>query len=207
MKDFGIFYFKQSTKEFLGWVSTKPPNGVLLDTLRLQGMVTLEWSKILMLRLHYGGFKKHFGSAVVPNLTDTDSLIQHITITPEVVEKFGLDPECLDEVEVEHLLAKINDIEPMFDLTKAGYNTYKGRVGFAKLEVGTEKRKSDGKLVTQYLIAYAGAQSKMYALYFAEVEQVNGEEVQGEDACQGDSRRSPEEELRLGGLRKGHLRS
>jgi len=157
MLDYDIYYHNNVTGEFLGWVSFAKPNGVKLTTLRLQGLVTLEWSKLLMQRLHYFGFKHHFGSLCKLLFTDTDSFIYLLTLTKELLHRFGLNHLEAEDVQTEHILAAINKEWPLFDLSKAGDNTYKGVLGFAKLEVGGD----------QVLLSYCGGQPKMYALLIA----------------------------------------
>jgi hypothetical protein len=155
VEDYEIVYHRESTGEFLGWVSFKSSKGVMLNTLRLQGWATLEWAKVVMMQLHYDVFKAHFGPAAKLLFTDTDSFIYHITLTDELLRHFDLDAFDPCIIEVEHLFQQYNlKFEPVFDLCKAGNKTYKGRVGFAKLEIG-------GK---QMLIEFYGAQAKMYAL-------------------------------------------
>jgi hypothetical protein len=156
MKDFGTFTTEE--KYFLGWVKNNTDDGVLLNTLRLQGMVTLEWTKIIMLRLHYHVFKKYFGDHAELGFTDTDSFIHRLTLTPDILHRLNLQDRDPKLLETEDVLHAINQIEPLFDLSKAGDDTYKGRLGFTKLEIGG----------TKTLLAYAGAQSKMYALYILE---------------------------------------
>jgi hypothetical protein len=115
----------------------------------------LEWAKERMYVLHYDVIKLHFRSAARLLYTDTDSLIYHITLTAELLEHLELsdyDPDCL---EVENLLSQCNRLfGPTFDLAIAGDNRHKGKVGFAKLEVGGHKQ----------IIEYFGAQAKMYLL-------------------------------------------
>jgi hypothetical protein len=161
MKDFGTFTTDE--KCFLGWVKNNTEKGILLNTLRVQGLVTLEWTKIKMLQLHYGVYKKYFGDHAELGFTDTDSFIHRLTLTPDVLHRLKLQDRDPKLLETEDILAAINCIEPVFDLSKAtGDDTYKGKLGFTKLEIG-------GK---QTLLAYAGAQSKMYALYILEQEGV-----------------------------------
>jgi hypothetical protein len=161
MKDFGTFTTDE--KQFLGWVKNNTEEGVLLNTLRIQGMVTLEWTKIIMLQRHYGVFKKYFGVHAELGFSDTDSFIHRLTLAPEVLHKLNLQDRDPKKLETEDILAAINRIEEVFDLSKVGDATFKGRLGFAKLEIG-------GK---QILLDYAGAQSKMYALYILEQDGVS----------------------------------
>jgi len=57
---------------FLGTVTTAPDKGILLDTPRLQGFVVLEWSKLIMLKLHKT-IKGFYGKRATWAFTDTDS--------------------------------------------------------------------------------------------------------------------------------------
>ena len=164
-KDSDIVCYDENRGDFLAWCTTRKKKAVELTTLRLQGLVTLEWSKMLMLELHYDVIKQQFGRAAVLDATDTDSKIYHITLTEKVLK--GLDMQDLDpeKITMYDVLNVMNQKSPMFDLSKCDNKElkrkcpYKGRIGFAKLEVGY-----DDSGAWQTLVAFLGAQAKMYAL-------------------------------------------
>jgi hypothetical protein len=163
-----IVYYDDETGRFLGWVSYKKDKGPELNTLRLQGWATLEWAKLCMFELHYNVVKLHFRSAARLLYTDTDSLVYHMRLTADLLEYLQLGDRDPSQLEVEQLFHQCNVLfTPAFDLAVAGINTYKGVVGFAKLEVGGPK----------VILEYFGAQAKMYltiSFYKARVVEKDG---------------------------------
>jgi hypothetical protein len=162
-KESDIVCFDEERGEFLAWVKHKKKKAVLIDTLRFQGLAVLEWSKMLMLELHYDVMKKHFDDAAQLCFTDTDSFIYNVTLTPRILSTYNL--EDAEHVTAYDLLNAVNAQKPVFDLSKCDDKVlkrkcpFKGRIGFAKLEVGYDKQG-----VWQSLVGFLGAQAKMYAL-------------------------------------------
>jgi len=167
-KDADIICTDEARGEFLAWCKARKKKAMELNTLRFQGLVVLEWSKMKMLELHYNVMKKHLGEAAQLLFTDTDSFIYKVDLTPEVVRKLDLEGPT-SAVTAYNILHAINVKAPEFDLSKCDDKDLgrkcpnKGRIGFAKLEIGYEKG------VWQSLVGFLGAQAKMYALMIKQV--------------------------------------
>ena len=143
--DYSILHNDDGTGNFLGLVEYRKRKAVCLNTLRFQGLVTLEWSKIVMLEFHYDIIKKYFGDAAKLMFTDTDSFFYYITLTARIIEEFGLDPENLDKVTAYDLIAHAQKLCGVFDLSSCDPKCpNKGILGKIKLEVGDEEIKVKG---------------------------------------------------------------
>ena len=68
-----------SEEGFLGLVDLAKPEGSILDTPRFAGWAVLDISKLAMYEAYYKFFNAKYGDAVRPLMTDTDSMILHIT--------------------------------------------------------------------------------------------------------------------------------
>ena len=130
---------------FLGTITTTPDKGIVLDTPRLQGFAVLEWSKLLMLRLHQT-IKNFYGQRAVLAFTGTDSLA-YLLHTEDYLADF------------EH----INRISPKqaFDLQGTGRSAPNaGALGLAKDEAVSKK------VGLRTILEFAGLQPKMYSMKF-----------------------------------------
>jgi len=66
-------------KPFFALVEMAKKGGIVLDTARACGFSILELSKAVVLRCHYGFFKRNYGANAKLLFTDTDSLALHVT--------------------------------------------------------------------------------------------------------------------------------
>eukprot|EP00969_Alexandrium_andersonii_P286043 12646091-Alexandrium_andersonii.AAC.1 len=84
----------ESGTPFFGLVETVKSGGIVLDTPRAAGFVILEMSKLLMLRAHYGFYKRTYGERAKLLFTDTDSLC-YLIEAPDVMRDMLESKELL----------------------------------------------------------------------------------------------------------------
>ena len=140
---------------FLGLVESFKKLGIILNTPRAIGFSILELSKLVILKAHYGFFKKVFGDKTTLLFTDADSLCYHIVSDDPLIEMLASKEVLFD-------LAKALEEEDYMKYcnTKEEANAFKrqlkevqGKLGALKLENGTSS-----------ISEFVGLASKMYTL-------------------------------------------
>jgi hypothetical protein len=156
-KDFHIVQMDtEGSPYFFGLVETDRRGGPVLDTPRAAGFAILELSKLLILQMHYGFFKKLYGDKAKLLMTDTDSLVYQIeTVDPmhDMIASTDTPFDLLNALpdrELERITKKYPDLAAgLVERLQAS----KGRLGALKLEQGCK-----------FIASYVGLAAKMYSM-------------------------------------------
>jgi hypothetical protein len=156
-KDFHIVQMdSEGSPYFFGLVETDRRGGPVLDTPRAAGFAILELSKLLILQMHYGFFKKLYGDKAKLLMTDTDSLVYQIEAEDPMRDMIASTDtpfdllNALPDRELERTTKKYPELaEGLIDRLL----TSKGKLGALKLEQGCK-----------FIASYVGLAAKMYSM-------------------------------------------
>ena len=97
--NFVLLTLDDENDRFFGLVNTPKRGGVVLDTPRAVGFAILEETKAMMWQVHYGFYKKTYGSRATLCMTDTDSYIYHIRTENFLADMVNQEAFCFDIID------------------------------------------------------------------------------------------------------------
>lgn len=163
--DFEVLYDDEEDG-FFGLTQPERRKDAIVDTPRPVAFSVLELSKLIMLKIHYGFFRKNYGDRVKLLMTDTDSLVYKITS----------DHLWREMLHSEDPLFDLHDAMPTPDVLKTvspdfPFEELKRRHGI----LGAMKSESEDAAIVEYV----GLAVKMYSMLMRRADGSLGQTARG----------------------------